>query len=105
MTSPILLRKIETYSVPDIEAFFSDALTYLYSGHPPFQKGEKLLLKPNLLAPKPPQSAVTTHPTVLEALIRVLKKFQCDIYMGDHTPIYSQQHTTRKTQLHQLFRR
>ena len=38
------------------------------------QKGEKILLKPNLLLKAPPHKAVTTHPAVFGAVARLLKE-------------------------------
>lgn len=36
--------------------------------------GEKVLLKPNMLAGKPPEAAVTTHPEVLRAAIELVRE-------------------------------
>ncbi|UCE81398.1 MAG: DUF362 domain-containing protein [Methanobacteriota archaeon] len=36
-------------------------------------KGEKILLKPNLLVPRHPDDAITTHPEVVRAVIRLVK--------------------------------
>jgi len=36
--------------------------------------GEKILLKPNLLSPRPPEGAVTTHPEIVRAAIRLVKE-------------------------------
>ncbi|MHA1583832.1 MAG: DUF362 domain-containing protein [Promethearchaeota archaeon] len=44
----------------------------------------KVLLKPNVLSGKPPERAVTTHPSVIKAIIHWLKKFNpAEIYVGD----------------------
>ena len=37
-------------------------------------KGERILLKPNMLIPRRPEEAVTTHPEVLRATIRLVKE-------------------------------
>ena len=34
---------------------------------------EKILIKPNLLAPKDPSKAVTTHPEIVRAIIKLVK--------------------------------
>ena len=36
------------------------------------KKGEKILLKPNILYGKPPEAAVTTHPAVLKSVARLV---------------------------------
>jgi len=35
--------------------------------------GEKILVKPNLLSPMPPDKAVTTHPLIVEAVVRLIQ--------------------------------
>jgi uncharacterized protein (DUF362 family)/Pyruvate/2-oxoacid:ferredoxin oxidoreductase delta subunit len=53
--------------------------------------GERILLKLNLLTAKPPEAAVTTHPSVLRAMIDFLQANGRDVVVGDspggiHTP-------------------
>ena len=43
----------------------------------------KVLIKPNLLGNYNPEQAITTHPSVVEAIIKILKIFDVDIYLGD----------------------
>lgn len=50
----------------------------------PDPKGKKILLKPNILSDSLPEKAITTHPLVLQALIRYLKeRGVAEIYVGD----------------------
>lgn len=105
MISPVLIEKVPDYSIEPLEQFIRRSLDYLYPSHSPFQKGKKVLIKPNLLAPKLPEEAVTTHPAVVEALVRVLKDTGVDMYIGDNTPIFNQSHTIRKTQLGSLLKK
>ena len=45
---------------------------------------EKVLVKPNLLKPADADTAVTTHPTVLRAVLRMLQEYGCgDVCFGD----------------------
>ncbi|MDR3049981.1 MAG: DUF362 domain-containing protein [Elusimicrobiota bacterium] len=44
---------------------------------------EKILIKPNLLAPKEPQKAITTHPEIVRAAIRLVKKAGAFPIVGD----------------------
>ncbi len=45
---------------------------------------KKILIKPNLLMAKSPEKAITTHPTIIEATIEVLKEKNAkEIYIGD----------------------
>jgi len=45
--------------------------------------GSKVLLKPNLLMAKEPEFGVTTHPEVVRAVARILKKINCQVFIGD----------------------
>lgn len=46
-------------------------------------KGEKILLKPNLLSPEPPEKAVTTHPEMVRAMIRLVRSAGGTPIIGD----------------------
>jgi uncharacterized protein (DUF362 family)/ferredoxin len=45
--------------------------------------GEQLLLKPNILAGEPPATAVTTHPSVLGACVRLFREGGAQVCFGD----------------------
>ena len=50
-------------------------------------RDERVLLKPNILAGCSPEQAVTTHPTVLEATIRILQAAGARVSYGDSSGI------------------
>ncbi len=61
-----------------------DRIIGLIGGVSTFIKpGMKVLLKPNLLSPHPPEDAVTTHPEVVRALARIAKKCGGIVSLGD----------------------
>ncbi|MCL2335112.1 MAG: DUF362 domain-containing protein [Endomicrobia bacterium] len=47
------------------------------------KKGEKILIKPNLLTDRVPDEAVTTHPEVIRAVIRLVKEAGAVPLVGD----------------------
>jgi uncharacterized protein (DUF362 family)/Pyruvate/2-oxoacid:ferredoxin oxidoreductase delta subunit len=47
------------------------------------QPGQKVLLKPNMLSAKPPERAITTHPMVLEAVVREVQALGAEVSIGD----------------------
>jgi len=49
------------------------------------KKGMKVLIKPNILGSYTPkkQHAITTHPAVIAAVCKILKKHKCKIYIGE----------------------
>ena len=47
------------------------------------RKGDKVLLKINLLAPTPPEEAVTTHPSIVKALVGLIEECDATAWIGD----------------------
>lgn len=47
------------------------------------RKGERILIKPNILTGKPPESAVTTHPSVVKSVIRLVQECGAVPIVGD----------------------
>ena len=45
--------------------------------------GQRVLLKPNLLSPKPPERAVTTHPSVVGAMATLVREAGAEAWVGD----------------------
>lgn len=46
-------------------------------------QSEKILVKPNLLSPKDPSKAVTTHPEIVRAVIKLVKEAGAIPVVGD----------------------
>ncbi len=63
------------------------------------ERGQKILLKPNLLSSQVPERAVTTHPVVVEAVIAVLKEAGFLLEAGDSPAIEDMMAVMRKTGL------
>ncbi|MFH1888776.1 MAG: DUF362 domain-containing protein [Candidatus Omnitrophota bacterium] len=51
----------------------------------------RVLVKPNLLMAKEPESGVDTHPAVVRAVVRLLKEINCSIYVGDGPSVWGGQ--------------
>ncbi len=48
-----------------------------------FPRNSKVLLKPNMLSPHPPEASVTTHPLLVQLIASVLRDFGNDVYIAD----------------------
>ncbi|GAB6190076.1 hypothetical protein JCM30566_18190 [Marinitoga arctica] len=48
-----------------------------------FSKGDKVLVKPNLLSPKSIDSGITTHPKIVEAVVKFLLDLGTNPFLGD----------------------
>ncbi|MGC8810516.1 MAG: DUF362 domain-containing protein [bacterium] len=51
-------------------------------------QGKKILLKPNILGPYPPEKGITTHPSLVRALVDFLKKEGAICFVGDNPGLH-----------------
>jgi uncharacterized protein (DUF362 family)/ferredoxin len=61
--------------------------------------GERLLLKPNILAGDGPESAVTTHPSVLASCVRLFSQCGASLVFGDSPGMQNAQHAATRAGL------
>ena len=47
------------------------------------QPGDLVLLKPNMIGPRSPEQAATTHPVVVKAIVQILQELGCTVWIGD----------------------
>lgn len=95
MKSKILIRTIKQYDLKEVESFVRETVTLF--GDTLFQKGQSVLLKPNLLRAASPAQCVTTHPVVLEAVCRVLRDMGVGrIDIGDSPSMGSLKYAARQ---------
>lgn len=47
------------------------------------KRGHRVLVKPNMLSARPPERAVTTHPSLLRAVVEMLKELGAEPLIGD----------------------
>ncbi len=83
MKSDIALVRCLDYSSSSVERAVRQALNLLGGIDKFIRPGSRVLLKPNLLMARGPESAIVTHPEVVRAVIRLLKDVNAKIYVGD----------------------
>ena len=90
MNNRIAVRKCEKYDVHEIHDLISDIYTATGGPDP---SGKKVLLKPNVLLDAEPERCISTHPVVIEAMIRFLqsKGQQCSLVIH-HLCIFRTSH-------------
>ncbi|MBU0951494.1 MAG: DUF362 domain-containing protein [Elusimicrobia bacterium] len=81
--SKISIVRCSDYNAQKVEKAVREAVLLAGGIEKFIKKGERVLLKPNLLAPKAPALAVTTHPEVLRAVIRLVKDAGATPFVGD----------------------
>ncbi len=84
MTRPIVsISLCEEYEIQQVRKAVAEAMEHL-GGMGNFVKpGDKVLLKVNLLFPSKPDEVVTSHPTVVKALIELIEKAGGKVIVGD----------------------
>ena len=66
--SRVSIIRAEAYDVSSLRFKIRELLEKLGGWESFVKPGDRVLLKPNLLAARTPDRAVTTHPTVVEAI-------------------------------------
>jgi len=87
MSRSVSLKKCVSYGSDEVYEGVREAIGLLGGMGRFVSKGERILLKPNLLTAKPADSAVTTHPSVVRALIRLVKEAGATPFVGDSPAI------------------
>jgi uncharacterized protein (DUF362 family)/Pyruvate/2-oxoacid:ferredoxin oxidoreductase delta subunit len=81
--SNVSLVKCTSYEQKEVDKAVARAIKLLGGIDKFVKKGSKVLLKPNMLGSAKREQRVTTDPAVVEAVIKILKKKKCTIYLGD----------------------
>ncbi|HLD29978.1 MAG TPA: DUF362 domain-containing protein [bacterium] len=79
----VALIRVLSYDPVKVEEGVRQALDLIGGIGKFVRPGERILLKPNLLSPKPPERAITTHPEVIRAMIRLVKEAGATPFLGD----------------------
>ncbi|MFH1678626.1 MAG: DUF362 domain-containing protein [Candidatus Omnitrophota bacterium] len=83
MSSEVSIVKCADYSSPCAEQAIRRAIDLL-GGIDKFVKPRsRVLVKPNLLAAREPESGIVTHPEIVRAIIHLLKEIEVQVYLGD----------------------
>lgn len=81
--SKVAIAKCKDYSSERVTEAVFHTLRLLGGIESFAKRGDSVLIKPNLLSPRAPEDAVTTHPEIVRAVIRLVKKTGAQILVGD----------------------
>ncbi|HPZ09952.1 MAG TPA: DUF362 domain-containing protein, partial [Candidatus Eremiobacteraeota bacterium] len=87
--SDVSIVKCEEYNQEEVDRSLEKLITSLGGIQRFVKEGSKVLLKVNLLFPRAPSSMVTTHPAIVEGVAKLLKKYKCEVFIGDSPAIGS----------------
>jgi uncharacterized protein (DUF362 family)/Pyruvate/2-oxoacid:ferredoxin oxidoreductase delta subunit len=99
MGSTVAVRRCFEYDPEEI----AEHIAWLYmESHGPDPSGKKILLKPNILSDDEVYKATTTHPVVVEAVIRYLQSRGATVFVGDSPTFDTRNFTGRKCGIRQV---
>ncbi len=96
MRTKVSIRKCPAYDAGAVYEAVKNAVQDLGGMQGFVKKGEKILIKPNLLAGRLPEEAVTTHPSVVKAVIQLVKDSGASPSVGDSPGIGSSRKIAEK---------
>ncbi|MBU1727163.1 MAG: DUF362 domain-containing protein [Candidatus Omnitrophica bacterium] len=88
MGSKISIARCESYDPSLVLASVKKAIDSLGGITAFIKPASKVLVKPNLLMAAIPEQAVTTHPEVVRAVIKLLKEIDCKVFVGDGPSVW-----------------
>ena len=90
MKTRVALSRCLNYDPELVDASVNKVVDLLGGIESMIKPNSKVLIKPNLLTDTRPQDCITTHPRVVESVIRLVKKTNSDIYLGDSPSVFGQ---------------
>jgi uncharacterized protein (DUF362 family)/Pyruvate/2-oxoacid:ferredoxin oxidoreductase delta subunit len=83
MSYEVSVVKCGSYDEAQVRKAVEDSLAPLGGAGGVIKKGDRVLIKLNLLASKPPEAAVTTHPALVKAVVRIVQELGAIPMLGD----------------------
>lgn len=93
MNNRVALRRCEEYDPDQIEKHIEDIYTHCGG---PAPEGKTILVKPNILTDDDPVKCISTHPSVVEAMIMFLKKRGATVLVGDSPAVHTSGFTGKR---------
>jgi len=94
--SKVALIRCESYEYGKVRSAIRHGLNLIGGAEIFVKKGQRLLLKPNLLVGEAPEKCVTTHPAVFRAVAEIIKETGAVVSYGDSPAIGSTSAAARK---------
>ncbi|KPK38643.1 MAG: hypothetical protein AMJ78_09665 [Omnitrophica WOR_2 bacterium SM23_29] len=83
MNSRVSIVKCKNYNSTEVTNSINRAIELLGGMSKYVKKAETILLKPNLLSAKPPESGVDTHPEFVRSIAKVARQAGANVIVGD----------------------
>jgi len=99
MNNKIAVRKCSEYDLQKIYDHISDIYTRTDG---PDVSGKRVLVKPNILTDDDPGKCISTHPVVVEAMIRFLQGKGATVLVGDSPAVHTQKFRGEKAGIYRV---
>jgi len=83
VTCQVTITRCRSYDLDAVRSAVASSLAPLGGMGRFVGKGERVLVKPNLLASRLPETAVTTHPAIVQAVVEEVQKAGAEAVIGD----------------------
>lgn len=94
MNYRIAVRRCNQYDLQTIISLISEI--YVLTGGPEVF-GKKVLVKPNILSDNDPDKCISTHPVIVEAMIRYLQSAGASVVVGDSPALHTRRFRAEKS--------
>ncbi|MBI5183475.1 MAG: DUF362 domain-containing protein [Nitrospinae bacterium] len=102
MATEVSIVRSYSYSYDEVYGSVRRSIELLGGMERFVKKGDKVLLKPNLLSAKSPERAITTHPVVVKAVGNLVRETGGIPFIGDSPAIGNWGYLTRKTGMEEV---
>lgn len=86
MNNKVAVRRCTEYNIDEVIKHISDI--YESCGAPD-PRNRKVLVKPNILSDNSPEICISTHPVVVEAMVRFLQSKSATVMIGDSPAVHT----------------
>ena len=83
MSYEVSIVKCDSYDEAEVRKAIEASLAPIGGLGSVVKKGDRVLIKLNLLSSKPPEAAVTTHPSVVKAVVKMVQELGATPIVGD----------------------
>lgn len=98
----VYLKRCTNYDVIKIQEHFQEALHVLLIDPKKYLQNKRVFIKVNTVGAFSPESAITTHPVFVQAMIRTLKMFTDDITVGDNPATKDSTVALKKSKIYEI---
>jgi len=96
VATQVSIVKCLTYDETEVLKALRRSIDLIGGIHSFIKKGDRVLLKPNLLSAKSPEKAVTTHPSVVKGVVQIVQEAGGIPFLGDSPGIESAKKVAEK---------